>query len=184
MTESLTVNEVAALFGLDEGRVRKDVEHGIFGASKPPRFDLPAAVYLRALVELGFELGVDDRKKLYGLILKAFRTHKALDTIELSPITELKLGRVVGEVSKRLERFDAWKKKLIVNENILGGEPVFPKSRLAVRHVGGMLLRGGSPKEIREDYPQLTDDDVEFAKLYAQAHPRVGRPRERQTAAR
>src|SRR5215467_11664824 len=110
MVEPLTVNEIAALFGLDEGRVRKDVEYGIFGASKPPRFDLPAAVYLRALVEFGFELGVEDRKKLYRLILRALSTRERPDTLELSPITELKLGRVVGEVAGRLDRFDAWKR--------------------------------------------------------------------------
>lgn len=184
MTDVLTVNEAAALFGLDEGRIRKDVEHGVFGAGSPPRFELSAVVYLRALVDFGFELGVDDRKKLYGLIVRALKMRKPPATTELSPITELKLGKLVGEVTERIDRFDAWRNRIVTDPKVLGGEPVFPRTRLAVRHVGGMLLRGGSPKEIREDYPQLTDDDIEFAKLYAQAHPRVGRPRERQAPAR
>jgi uncharacterized protein (DUF433 family) len=58
------------------------------------------------------------------------------------------------------------------------GEPVFPKSRLAVRQVGTMLLRGAAPADIREDYSYLTEQDIEFAKLFALAYPRVGRPRE------
>jgi uncharacterized protein (DUF433 family) len=33
--------------------------------------------------------------------------------------------------------------------------------------------------EIREDYPYLKEQDIEFAKLYAQAYPKRGRPRER-----
>jgi uncharacterized protein (DUF433 family) len=56
---------------------------------------------------------------------------------------------------------------------------VFPKSRLAVRHVGGMLLRGASVDEVREDYPNLKDEDIEFSTIFMRAYPRVGRPRER-----
>jgi hypothetical protein len=44
----LTPSEVVALFGLDERRVRKDVEHGVFDRGKsPPRFALAEVVYLR-----------------------------------------------------------------------------------------------------------------------------------------
>jgi uncharacterized protein (DUF433 family) len=62
---------------------------------------------------------------------------------------------------------------------ILGGEPVFPGSRLAVRHVGEMLGRGGEPREIWEDYPYLTEEDLAFARLYTLAYPKMGRPRAR-----
>ena len=72
----------------------------------------------------------------------------------------------------------------MTNEGVLGGEPTFPQSRLAVRHVGGMLLKGASKDELLDDYPYLTDVDIEFAPLYTRAYPRVGRPRERQTATR
>jgi hypothetical protein len=33
---------------MDEGRLRKEAEHGLFGAVGPPRFGLADAVYLRA----------------------------------------------------------------------------------------------------------------------------------------
>lgn len=183
--ETLTANEVVALFGLDERRVRKEVEHGVFGPLSPPRFELPAVVYLLTLVELGFELGaVEDRKKLYALILRAMKMARPPATIELSPIAELKLGRVVRQVEDKSARFDAWKKKLVTDERILGGEPVFPKSRLAVRNIGGMILRGSSIEEVREDYPYLKDEDIEFARQYTLAYPLMGRPRERQAPAR
>jgi uncharacterized protein (DUF433 family) len=41
-----------------------------------------------------------------------------------------------------------------------------------------MLLKGASIDEVKEDYPYLKDEDIEFAKLYTVAYPRVGRPRE------
>ncbi len=73
--------------------------------------------------------------------------------------------------------FERWKTGLVVRKEILGGEPVFPKSRLAVRHIGAIAERGESLDVILEDYPYLTSLDVEFAKLYAREHPLVGRLR-------
>jgi uncharacterized protein (DUF433 family) len=80
-----------------------------------------------------------------------------------------KLEEIVEAVTKTLERFEAWKAKLDKDDTILGGEPVFPKSRLAVRKVGGMLLRGASVDEVKEDYPFLRDEDLELAKLFTLA---------------
>jgi uncharacterized protein (DUF433 family) len=68
-------------------------------------------------------------------------------------------------------RFEEWKAQLVTDDAILGGEPVFPKSRLAVRHVGQMLLRGASRDEVQEDYPYLSDRDLDFAEICAQATP-------------
>ena len=184
MSVVFTPTEVAALSGLEERQVRKDVEHGLFGSTSPPRFEFPVLVYFQALAEFGFKLRVDDRKKLYTVILRAMTTAHVPATVELSPIADLKLGKVVYEVKSKLDSFEAWKKKLVISQDILGGEPVFPKSRLAVRHVGGMVLRGVSMKEIREDYPYLNDEDIDFAKVFTVAYPRVGRPGEREAAPR
>lgn len=38
--------------------------------------------------------------------------------------------------------------------------------------------------ETREDYPYLKREDIEFAKLYTMAYPKVGRPRTREAADR
>jgi uncharacterized protein (DUF433 family) len=182
--QELTTNEVVALFNLDERRVRKEVEHGVLAASGPPRFDLAAVVYLLTLMRLGFEVSaVDDRKKLYALILRGVTKLKTT-TIALSPIMELKLGEVLRDVTDQIERFVAWKRKLVTDDRVLGGEPVFPKTRLAVRHVGGILLRGASIDEVREDYPYLSNEDLEFASMYVRAYPLIGRPREREAPAR
>ncbi len=178
MPKALSAAEVVAFTGLEERRVRKDVEYGFFGSASPPRFELPAVVYFRAVAELGFDLGVEDRKKLYVLIRDALKAKAPPARLALSAITELKLGDIVSDVKRKLERFEAWKAKLTVDERILGGEPAFAKSRLAVRQLGGMLIKGASPADVREDYPYLKDEDIEFARLYALAYPRVGRPRE------
>ncbi len=138
---------------------------------------------MRTVAELGFELGaVDDRRRLYDLVLTA--TNETRPTIALSAITEVRVERIVRDVVGKVERFMAWKSGLVTDPRILGGEPVFPRSRLSVRQIGGMRLRGAAPAELREDYPYLTDDDIELAALFARAYPRMGRPGVGKTAAR
>lgn len=186
MAQPLTVNEAAALVGVEEKTVRKEVEYGLFGSESPPRFKLPALVYLRVIRELGLAPTVEERKRIYALIAKAFARSKTPTTVEVSPVLELKLAEVIKDIERTLERFEAWKAKIVVDPDIMGGEPVFPKSRLTVRHIGSMMLRGRSDtlQEIREDYPYLKPEDIEFAKLYTVAYPKVGRPRARKAAAR
>ena len=60
----------------------------------------------------------------------------------LGAYLEVRLARAVHDVEGRLERFATWKKQLVTRDDILGGELVFPNSRLAVRHIGEMARRG------------------------------------------
>jgi uncharacterized protein (DUF433 family) len=83
---------------------------------------------------------------------------------------------VVDEVQEKVTRFRRWRNNLVTSPDIMGGEPVFPRRRLTARRVGEMLERGESPDVVREDYPYLTDEDLEFARLFVRAYPRVGRP--------
>lgn len=175
MATALSALEVAALVDLDEGKIRKDVEHGLFDR---PRFSTGDLVYFRLIALLGLTVSVEDRRRLHDLVDAAMRRPPTPKTIALSPVIEVKVGDVAAEMEEKLGRFSAWKKKIVEDPNVLGGEPVFPKSRTAVRHVGGLLLRGVSEGEVREDFPHLTDDDLEFARLYAKAYPKMGRPRE------
>jgi uncharacterized protein (DUF433 family) len=175
---NLSTTEVAALVDVDEGRIRKDVEYGLFGKASPPRFSLADAVYFRAIQVLGIQLGVDDRTRLHDTIGLAMKAIRPPEKVELGPVLELKIRQLVDEVRDRLERFEAWEKKRVVRDPaILGGEPTFPESRLGVRHVGGMLLKGASKDEILEDYPYLKPEDLEFAPVFTRAYPRMGRPR-------
>ena len=176
--QALTAAEVAALVGLDEGRVRKEVEHGFLARTSPPRFSFADLVYFDAVAMLDVDLGVADRKKLHKLIASALAADRAPSRIEMGPVFEVRLDRVTKDAEGKLARFESWKTRLVSDQTILGGEPVFPKSRLAVRQIGGMLLRGARREDVLEDYPYLTEQDLEFAPIFTKAYPRMGRPRE------
>lgn len=172
---SLSALEVAALVDVDEGKIRKDVEHGIVDK---PRFSIGDLVYFRLLALLGLQVSVDDRRRIHSLVEGAMKRKPFPKTIALSTVTEVRVADVAEEMTEKLDRFSAWKDTLVEDPKILGGEPVFPRSRTAVRHIGGLLLRGVPEDELREDYPHLKSEDFELAKLYAKAYPKMGRPRE------
>jgi uncharacterized protein (DUF433 family) len=179
--QQFTTAEVAALVGLDSERVvRKEVEHGLIEAGNPPRMDWPVVAYFAVLSELGLELGVDDRRRLLKAVRRAVARHLA--EVDLSRVVRLEVGQVLSELESRINRFLGWKDGLTVSADILGGEPAFPRSRLAVRRVAALLERGVSADEIREDYPYLTMDDIAFARIFARAYPHVGRPRKSEAA--
>ena len=179
---SFTPMAVAALLDMPERQVRKEAEHGILPAVTPPRFDFAALVYLRVLGMLGLDLGVDGRRHLHRLLAQAAQQDPVPETVEWLPVLTLKVGPVVREVSARVEAFEHWTEKLVTSPDILGGEPVFPSSRLAVRHIGALVEKGETAEAIREDYPYLSEEDIHFAHVYGRAYPKLGRPRGRREA--
>lgn len=172
---ALSTTEAAALMGVDERTVRKEVEHGILDAGSPPRFAEVALVYLRACASFAFHLDARDRKRLYADVSDASR--RGIARLDLGSGWTLDVGAITADVRRRVADFEAWRAGLVVRDDILGGEPVFPASRLAVRRVAELVARGASAAEVRDDYPSLDDRDIEFATLFAAAYPRIGRPR-------
>jgi uncharacterized protein (DUF433 family) len=52
------------------------------------------------------------------------------------------------------------------DDDVLGGAAVFEGTRLSVAHIGKMAEAGESIDNILENYPNLTEGDVKFARLY------------------
>ncbi len=182
---SLTPAEVSALLHLPEKQVRKEIEYKILEVPSPPRISFEGLVYLSALVELdALNPPVEWRRSFYARIRAALATRSRVNTeIPLVDSEEpgvflFQLRAVVEAVSERLAAFDEWKtKRVTTNPAVLGGEPAFRNTRLAVRQIGNRAARE-SVAELLEDYPYLSTDDVTFAAQYARAYPRPGRPRD------
>lgn len=179
---SLSPAEVSALLEVPERRVRKEVEHGLLPS--PPQLDFDMVVYLRVLDRLSeLEPSVEWRRRMLASIRKALmhgRLSAVSDELELvAGVLRLRLRTLAEDVSERLVPFYRWRDARVVSDPaILGGESVFRDSRLSVRRIGEAIERGEKLATIREDYPYLTAEDLEFAPRYARAYPRVGRPRE------
>jgi uncharacterized protein (DUF433 family) len=102
----------------------------------------------------------------------------------VSPIVHVNWEALIAEIAPRIDLYREGRARMHSDHAILAGEPVFRGTRLAVRHIGGMRIKGEAIERIIEDYPYLTPRDVEFAALYTEANPVVGRPKAAGSAAR
>ncbi|MBF6560333.1 MAG: DUF433 domain-containing protein [Candidatus Binataceae bacterium] len=88
----------------------------------------------------------------------------------------LDLKRVLEEVRSRVERLERARRLVVEEPEIRGGEPCIRGTRIGVYEVSSMLEQDTSEEEILEGFPSLKREQLELAKIFAQAYPRKGRP--------
>ncbi len=177
MNKIFTPNEAAALIEISPKRIYKEIEYHIIHSDPPNHNQLSfgTLVYLRALKEINFDFSVSYRTHLHQALQTAWE--QQISTLEFGRFFTLNVSEIGKELQTLIDRFEAWKAQLVSNPNILGGEIVFPDSRLSVQRIGGSLERGETLEVLRDDYPYLTDDDLNFARIYVKAYPIQGRPK-------
>ena len=62
-----------------------------------------------------------------------------------------------------------WKKRIIVDPNILVSKPIVKGTRLAVEFIVDLLAQGWPESEILRNYPGLTHEDIQACLSYASA---------------
>ncbi len=139
----------------------------------------------------GRALSDDDllRLKLWygvGSILSAERRQRLFDTIDQNPDADtvraddyliVDVARAREQLAARAEALREAERVIGSVKGVLGGEPVFNKTRVPVRTVAAMKAQGATTEEIVEGYPSLTSRMVELAEIWTAAHPARGRPR-------
>ncbi len=144
-------------------------------------------VYLALRKELGSLLSSSAKSELYERLA-------SLDLIgggikpERDPKADLEIALAGGmirtdmkETNLRLQK--RWlalrnaEKFVVSDPEIRGGEPVIRNTRVPVYLIADLLKAGAGLDEVMEDYPSLNAVKVRAAKVYAEAHPRRGRPR-------
>jgi uncharacterized protein (DUF433 family) len=176
MEAIFTPNEAAAFASLSPKRVYKELEYRVIPqVEDSPRLTFAALIYLCALKEINFEFSVNYRSLLYQRLVEAIENHAS--NLEIAKFFILQLDGITKELSELISQFNEWKNHLVSDPNIMGGQTVFPNSRLSVYRIGGLLEKGESSEAIRFDYPYLSETDLKFAPLYLKAYPPVGRPK-------
>ena len=172
----LTITETAALLDMPERWIRHERERGVLSGNE---LDLGDAVYL--VVAQEFPIGtVEARKDLLRRVVAAV----ADGNLRIGDLVTMDLQPAANEVIARHGSFERWKEERVVaTPDVLGGEPRIAGTRLPVRYIGE-LVRKGASDELREDYPELTEDDLHLSSVYARAYPKIGRPRANQAAPR
>jgi uncharacterized protein (DUF433 family) len=95
-------------------------------------------------------------------------------------VTDLLFLRVdadFGRLAKRLADYLDWRERhLKIDPAIQGGEPVIAGTRLPVRSIGARLQAGDTLVDLAAEYPEISASAFEAARIYAESHPRRGRP--------
>ena len=60
-----------------------------------------------------------------------------------------------------------WQDRIVIAPDLHHGDPCIKGTRIPVAVIVGSLADGMTPEEIRDAYPQLTDEDVQAALAYA-----------------
>jgi len=78
---------------------------------------------------------------------------------------------------EQLDRLAAARAMVTTSPGVLGGTPVIEGTRVPVYDVAASVAAGLPRERILAAYPGITDEQVELARLYAEAYPVRGRPR-------
>jgi uncharacterized protein (DUF433 family) len=134
-----------------------------------------AVICIRLDYELPKDVPVKVRRFVFGK-LREGSSHRVEYGSELFSYV-VDAGPTAKTITGRLQRYRRAMKLVVEDPEIQGGAATFKGTRLLVHHIAGLLEQGVPEAELHEDYPNLTVAMIEAARIYAQAHPRRGRPR-------
>lgn len=181
-----SVNEAAYAAGVSRHAVNQAIDRGEIRTREPEPsrtqakasgrcVGVPEIIYLR----LAHHLSTRGRRVVYRTLT---RMVASLDStpppIELEMGVRLDITGSMEEIRARLKMIEQTRRRVVVDPEIRGGEPVFRGTRIPVEMIASFVQQGVPAGEILEDYPALTPDALEMATRYVELYPRRGRPRQ------
>jgi len=134
-----------------------------------------AVICVRLDYELPKDVPVKVRRFVFGKLKESSTNRVAYGTALFSYVVDPR--PTAKTITGRLQRYRRAMRIIVEDPEIQGGAATFKGTRLLVHHIAGLLQQDVSEAELREDYPNLTQEMIEAARIYAQAYPRRGRPR-------
>jgi uncharacterized protein (DUF433 family) len=135
-----------------------------------------AVVYASLVSKIDLKLTPAHKKRLYQGLARLGPRDMHNARIELAPAVEIDVGRLVGNVLERAERYREVRDASInIDESIMGGTPVLRGTRMTVYSVLGRIEHGETVDDILADNPDLERETIEAAITYARSHPPIGR---------
>ncbi len=67
-------------------------------------------------------------------------------------------------------QYKEWCEKVIVDNDVKGGYPVFPGSRVTLQQVANLAKQGVTYTYLFSEFPFLTTTDIRYAVIYTNKH--------------
>ena len=180
LSELLTPAEAAAVAEVPMKAVYKTVAERLPKASLVHRsgqtyLTTQAVICVRLDYELPKDVPVKVRRFVFGKLQGSSSNRVEYGTALFSYVVDA--GATTKMITDRLHRYRSAMTLIVEDSGIQGGAATFKGTRLLVHQIASLLQEGVAEAELRADYPHLTHEMIEAANIYAQSHPRRGRPR-------
>lgn len=171
----LTIPEAAFVSGLTVRDINREIDAKIVPAEgraerKVRGRDL---FYLFAIKDVRTRVDPSLRRHMRKAIIDAVSAREPQARVHSFVFAVDTIGRDLQVHFNVLER--SKHEQIESRADVLGGEPVIRGTRVAARHVAGLLSQGASREEVREDL-DLTDAQIDAAVVFDRTTPRRGRP--------
>jgi uncharacterized protein (DUF433 family) len=180
--DHLSRREAALLAEVSLRSVDKAIEEKVV---KPRRrraggvvLDRDDVLALALIARAGLPLQPRTKKQIRSWVPRLHRrTSPRTQELPLSDVLWIRLDESYRALAQQMDRYLEGRDRYVESDSeIQGGEPIIKGTRLPVRAVAERLNRGDSVDDLAEDYPGIPKTAFEAARIYAQSHPRRGRP--------
>lgn len=182
-TELLNRREAAALAEVPLRSVNKAIEEEVLEpAQLAPRgraLDRWDVLTLALIARAELPLAPETKRRINEWVHGFPREDKFQEVRELllTDVLVLRSDVEFGRLAERLYRYlDDRERYVDADPKVQGGEPVIVGTRLPVRTVAARLGAGDTIADLAIEYPEIPAAAFEAARIYAEAHPRRGRP--------
>jgi len=176
-----TRREAAVLAGVPLKTVDKAIEENVVKVrrlSAGTLLDADDVMALAVIGKAGLPLKSQTKRTIRRWLHEAqpYRPGKASE-LSLSDVVVIRLDPEFRTLVDQMMRYREDRLRFIEsNPDIRQGEPVIAGSRLPVRAVAERVKGGDSIDDLLDDYPHISRKAFQTALIYAQSHPRRGRP--------
>lgn len=182
-TNSFNRREAAVLADVSLRSVDKAIEERVVKPRRSTRrgtvLDRADVLAIALIARTGLPLRPQAKRKINEWVHGFTSDEEFKETKELllSDVLVLRSDTKFRHLAERVYRYlEGRERHIETDPQIQGGEPVISGTRLPVRAVAERLNRGESIDDLAEDYPGISKEAFEAARIYAESHPRRGRP--------
>ncbi|MDQ0562304.1 uncharacterized protein (DUF433 family) [Rhizobium mesoamericanum] len=181
--EHLTTAQAAFVVGAPLETFKKVVERAPIkpqlvkrGGRNIRQFGQAELVFLHAYDELKQALTPKSQSEFYEALRSSLKRGLAKEVVFGKQRYDI--GQHLVFVERKLKELD----KLTAQIDRSGKEPLIRGTQIEAHRIAALLDAGATVEDVMRDYPSLKEHQIVAARVYAEAHPKAGRPYPMQTA--
>lgn len=181
--ELLNRREAAALAEVSLRSVNKAIEEDVLEPARHARqgkaLDCWDVLALALIARVELPLAAETKRRINEWVhgFAGEDDFQAGREMLLTDVLVLRTDAEFGRLAERLYRYlDDRERYVEAKPEIQGGEPVIVGTRLPARTVAARLGAGDTIADLAAEYPEIPAAAFEAARIYAETHPRLGRP--------